>query len=61
LGPQEGQVFCPNGILWPEIDGSVSAKSIPDRPLLFDKSSDEDRPNDGALLRSRGMTELSAN
>lgn len=43
-----------------EINRSVSAKFIPDRPVLFDKSSDEDRPNEGALLRSRGMTELGA-
>lgn len=29
----------------------VSARSIPTRPLLFGNSGDEDRPNDGSIVK----------
>lgn len=49
MGSKGGQVFCPVGVLWLKIDGSRSAGPISDRLLLFDKSSDEGRPNDGGI------------
>lgn len=54
-----GQVFCPVGVLWLKIDGGGSAGSISDRLLLFDKSSDEGRPNDGDIIKVQ--TELRQN
>lgn len=59
MASKGGQVFCPIGILWLKIDGSGSARSISNSPWLFDKRSDEGRPNDGGVVNS--PTELSAN
>lgn len=51
MGYKGGQVFSPVGFLWLKIDGNGTARSISDRPLLFDKkASDEGRPNDGGII-----------